>query len=274
MQQSNTYIILFSVGLTVVLGGLLAFAATSLKPAQQRSVELDTQKQILNAVINTSELNPQEIQGKYKAQIESFVVNYQGEEITDDGTGKAPVAEKVNIRKEFKKITTAEKLVAAQKQDAANEILASVQLPVFKFAGKGEGEEDAYILPTYGNGLWNNIWGFIALKSDLNTIKGVSFDHVGETPGLGARITESEIQGRYKDKQIYDGGALVSVTMVKGEGTPEANLGSHKVDGMSGATLTANGVNAMLELYFKCYEPYLKRIAEVPVAPKAVAEVY
>ena len=80
------------------------------------------------------------------------------------------------------------------------------------------------MLPVYGYGLWNNIWGFVALKSDLNTVQGVKFQHAGETPGLGARIeSDEEVQNRYKGKTIFDQDKLVSVTMMKGEGNDYSN---------------------------------------------------
>jgi Na+-transporting NADH:ubiquinone oxidoreductase subunit C len=111
----------------------------------------------------------------------------------------------------------------------------------------------------HGFGLWNEIWGFVALESDLNTIRGVSFDHKGETPGLGARIaSDPEIAARYKGKTIYDGSNLVSVNMMKGEGNDYDNE-PHRVDGMSGATLTGKGVNNMLMDYLQNYANYLKK---------------
>ena len=133
-------------------------------------------------------------------------------------------------------------------------------LPVFKYMNETDPEKvEAYILPLYGNGLWNRIYGFVALENDLNTIKGISFGHIGETPGLGARIGSQEIQSRYKDKKIYDGNEIVSVTMVKGETKDPSMYGPHEVDGMSGSTLTANGVNAMLKGYLECYEGFIEK---------------
>ena len=109
---------------------------------------------------------------------------------------------------------------------------------------------DYVVLPVYGFGLWNDIWGFVALESDMNTIRGVKFDHKGETPGLGARIaSDEEVQARYKGKSIYEDSKLVSVTMMKGEGN-DYGSDPHKVDGMSGATLTAKGVNNMFRGLF------------------------
>jgi Na+-transporting NADH:ubiquinone oxidoreductase subunit C len=131
---------------------------------------------------------------------------------------------------------------------------------VYEFKNETDPNKIEYIvLPIHGFGLWNEIWGFIALESDMSTIRGVSFDHKGETPGLGARIaSDAEISMRYKGKTIYDGAKLVSVTMMKGEGNDYAD-DPHKVDGMSGATLTAKGVNNMLLDYLTSYENYLKK---------------
>lgn len=288
MRQSNSYIIFFSIGLTVVLGGLLALAATALKPAQQASVKLDTQKQILSAVMDIQSLEPAQVEKVYADQIASLIINAQGEEVTTNAKGETVQAEKVDIRKEFKKISNASKLSAEAaeleaagnaekakaKKDEAAALMSEVLLPVFRFKPSADAADfTAYILPTYGNGLWNNIWGYVALKSDMNTIAGISLDHVGETPGLGARITEGEVQSRYEGKTIYDNGKLVSVTMVKGENN--TGLNEHQVDGMSGATLTANGVNAMLQLYLQSYQPYLEKVkggAEAPKTGMAIAE--
>ena len=133
--------------------------------------------------------------------------------------------------------------------------------PVFLFKGES-GDVEAYILPIYGNGLWDVIWGYIALDKDLNTIKGAVFDHRGETPGLGARIAETAVQARFVGRKVYDqDGGLVGVNMLKGEGNPPEALDDHHVDGLAGATITARGVNNMLFNYLEHYQNYLKKIS-------------
>jgi Na+-transporting NADH:ubiquinone oxidoreductase subunit C len=111
-------------------------------------------------------------------------------------------------------------------------------------------------MPVYGFGLWNNISGFVSLQADMNTIKGAKFDHVGETPGLGARIASEEIQNRYIGKKLFEGDKLMSVVMQKGEGIKYDS--PYQVDGMSGATITGKGLNNMLTNYFGLYSKYLK----------------
>jgi len=238
VQQSNGYVIGFAALLTIVLGGALSVAAVLLREPQKKAVELDTKQQILSAVMDTESFTKEEVAKIYEDRIRSIVVNSQGEEITDYGFAKP---EDVNIKKEYKK-----------------KDLSKKNFPVFKLMKEGSSEEvEAYIIPVYGFGLWDDIWGFVALESDFNTVKGISLGHKGETPGLGARITTPEVQQRYKGKKIFDGDELVSVKMVKGENN--TGLNEHQVDGMSGATITGNGVNEMLMNYFNYYRNYFEK---------------
>lgn len=245
MQQSNAYIITFSIILTVVLGLLLSGTSEVLKPIQKKAEELDTKKQILGAVMSPDEIREmkaEEINAFYESRISSKVVNIEGEEVEAEQDGPPVTAETVDVGRNYKR--------------APEDRL----YPVFIY--HEEGSEDiilSYILPVYGNGLWDNIWGFLALKTDLNTIEGITFSHAGETPGLGARITSTDVQERFKEKEIYDeSGNLISVKMQKGEGKDYSG-DPHKVDGLSGATITAEGVNKMLLSYLDHYQAYLEK---------------
>ncbi|WP_009034110.1 NADH:ubiquinone reductase (Na(+)-transporting) subunit C [Indibacter alkaliphilus] len=244
MQQSNAYIITFSVILTVVLGLLLSGTSQVLAPIQKKAVELDTKKQILGAVLDAetiSKMSSEEVLEFYDKRISSKVVDINGEEIEKDSDGNSIIAENVDIGKNFKRSPE------------------NRQYPVFIFHTEGnEDEIESIILPVYGSGLWDSIWGYVALQTDVTTIEGVTFGHAAETPGLGARITANSVQARFEGKQIFDGsGELVSVVMQKGEGKDYSG-DPHKVDGLSGATITANGVNDMLKNYLSHYKEYLK----------------
>jgi len=141
----------------------------------------------------------------------------------DGNVKEGVIASTVNIASEYKK----------RPEDR--------MLPVYEFRNQDDPAKlDNVVLPVYG------------------FVKGVKFQHKGETPGLGARIESEEIQARYKGKSIYDGDALASVIMQKGEGMDYSG-DAHKVDGMSGATLTAKGVNNMLMDYFNSYRNYLNK---------------
>lgn len=234
MRQSNYYIVLYAAILTTVCGGLLALASEGLKERQQANIELEQKKIILSTVMELPKGS--NIEELYTKKIKSFVVDTKGNIV------EGIQAPDVSVLAEYKK-------PAAQRM-----------LPVYEFRNEASPDKiDYVVLPVFGFGLWNNIWGFLALQSDFSTIQGVIFQHTGETPGLGARIDQEEIQVRYKGKSIYDNQTLVSVTMMKGEGNDYSN-DPHKVDGMSGATLTAKGVNNMFTEYLKLYESYLKRV--------------
>jgi Na+-transporting NADH:ubiquinone oxidoreductase subunit C len=240
VQQSNTYVIVYSAVLTVILGLLLSGSAQILGPRQQEAIALDKKKQILGAVIDAEQIagmTSDQVNEFYGSRISSTVVDISGKEITEGGI----TAEKVEIAKDYKK-------PADQRS-----------YPVFTYHAEGNPDDvESYIFPLYGAGLWDAIWGYIALETDMNTIGGITLAHAGETPGLGARITEGEVQARYVGKKIFDeSGALVAVQMMKGEGK-DYSSDEHKVDGMSGATITGNGVNNMLKAYLSHYEAYIK----------------
>jgi len=240
-------VITFSVVLTIILGLLLSGTSEVLKPIQQKAEALDTKKQILGAVIPVEEIaamKPEEIEVYYESRISSKVVNFEGGEVTEKD-GVPVTAESVDVGKNFKKVP----------EDRL--------YPVFIFHEEGNPTDAiSYIFPVYGNGLWDNIWGFLALQTDVNTIEGVTFSHAAETPGLGARITSRDVQNRFEGKEIFDdSGNLVSVAMQKGEGR-DYDGDEHKVDGLSGATITAVGVNNMLKNYLESYKSYIDKIKE------------
>lgn len=187
-------------------------------------------------------MKPEEISAYYESRVSSIIVDIEGNEVTES-EGVAIAAEDVDIASNYR-------------LRAENRLY-----PVFIYHEEGSPDEViSYIFPLYGAGLWNAIWGYLALQPDLNTIEGVTFSHAGETPGLGARITEAGVQNRYRGKEIYgENEELEGVIMQKGEGNDYSN-DPHKVDGMSGSTITAVGVNNMLLNYLSYYQGYVDKI--------------
>jgi len=223
---------------------MLSGTSVLLKPLQNEQVELDTKKKILGAVMDISDIkDPKEILALYDKRVKSTVVDIKGNLMSTDAKGNTLIAEKIDFQKNHNKF----------KKD-----VESRPYPVFMFMKEGTDEVDAYIFPMFGAGLWDWISGFIALNNDLNTVRGIAFDHKSETPGLGARITTDVVKDRYIGKKIFgNGGDLLSVSMVKGEkGDP---LDDHHIDGMSGATLTGKGVNAMLSDYLGYYMTFIQK---------------
>lgn len=248
MQQSNAYIIRFTLIMTIVVGGVLALANQALRPAQLKSIEYDTKSQILSAVM---EINKEsDVLNMYSQRIRSVVVDIQGNEVTTNEKGETVVAEKVDVARNYKK-------------DYKERLY-----PVFMYMNESNPDQiDAFILPVYGSGLWDKIWGFVAVDKDFESIAGVSFGHKAETPGLGARIGDKSIQQRYIGKKMFDAnGNFVSIVMLKGEsGGGQASIDAftdrpNEVDGLSGATLTARGVNDMMKKYLDYYQKYFSKM--------------
>ena len=225
---------MFAIILVVICGAGLALLATSLKPLQQSNVANEKRQFILSAAgyASIDELKKMEMSEIEKVFNESFT----NEVYDKDGKVLEGVdAFAIDIVKEFKSTKTN---VDARKY------------PVFHY---NNGGVERHIIPMAGNGLWGPIWGFIALGKDKNTVEGVVFDHKGETPGLGSKITESAFVNMFTSspKTIMNGDKYVSINVVKG-GVKDAE---HEVDAIAGATITSNGVGAMLRGGFS---PYMK----------------
>lgn len=236
MRNKNYYIIMYTVALCVVAASVLALVKQSLTEMQNENIAYDNKKKILNTVMDISVLSKAEVDSIYAEKVNSFVIGFDGSknETIDAST--------IDVVKQ--------KALPVEKR----------QLPVYTINGP-DSKPEYYVFPTSGSGLWDRISSYIAMKSDGRTIKGVSFDHVGETPGLGARIkSDPQIRDRYQDKELYASDfEPVAVYMVKGEGGSYEGE-PHTVDGMSGATLTAIGVNDMLKEYAVAYQNFFKSL--------------
>lgn len=224
--NKNSYTFGFAVVMVVIVASLLAIAAISLKPFQEKNVVAEKRQNILTTI--GIEVSREEAASAYQKNIsDSYVLNYKGEVVEGE-------AFDVDLGVEVKK----------NKEEQ--------QLPIF--VSEKEGKK-TYILPMRGKGLWGPIWGYLALKEDMSTISGAVFDHKSETPGLGAEISLGWFQEPFIGKTIYDGETLVSVKVVKG-GAKEGDM--HGVDGISGGTITADGVSKMLSERLNMYSPFLE----------------
>ncbi|MCP4521148.1 MAG: NADH:ubiquinone reductase (Na(+)-transporting) subunit C [Cytophagales bacterium] len=247
MKQSNAYVLIFTVVMTVVCAGLLGGTANGLKEKIAAAKKLDARKQILSAV---TDVEGKDINALFENNIKGYVVNSAGDivETTQNKKGQdVPlVAEKINPRTEYKKASLAKK-----------------HFPVFEYSEGGKIQ--AYVLPIYGNGLWDEVWGYIAIEPDFKTVKGIGFGHKAETPGLGARITEGAVQERFAGRTIYDAAGVVKLAFLKGEGNQVTN--EYDVDGLSGASMTTKGVNAMLASYLGYYKNFFNKAGGATATP-------
>lgn len=125
-----------------------------------------------------------------------------------------------------------------------------------------EGKLQQLILPVHGKGLWSTMYGFVALKQDLNTVSGFSFYEHGETPGLGGEIDNPAWKGLWPGKRIYDDAGELRIEVLKGTVDRQSDAAIHQVDGLSGATLTARGVSNLMRYWMgkNGYRPLLERL--------------
>ena len=129
-------------------------------------------------------------------------------------------------------------------------------LPIFTWTEDGADAPSKYAFPISGKGLWSMLYGYLALESDLETIAGVSFYKHGETPGLGAEIEKPWFLAQFPGKKLYAAGAPTEFLVVK----PGNPLTDSSVDGISGATLTGKGVQALIQKDAAAYAAYFKSL--------------
>ncbi len=220
-MRSNFYVLSFMAGITIILGFLLSFAATSLKAKQDFNIEIDIKKNILRSLSIPSDqsqkLSQSDIQKLYDKEITTLNIDKSGMK-SDNGALRVYIAT--------------------------------------------DGEQPTgYSIPISGKGLWSTIYGYIALEPDGITVKGITFYKHGETPGLGGELEKDWFTSNFVGKQIYnEEGDLVSIEIVKGQVNQNDINAIHKVDGISGSTLTGRGMNKFIAQDLNIYKPFLDRI--------------
>jgi Na+-transporting NADH:ubiquinone oxidoreductase subunit C len=244
-KESNGYTFGFAIALVVVVGASLALIAKGLKPMQDKNAVVKKQLDILSAMMDTDKVgidrsNAEDEFKKFVDLNNAVVLDYTGKPIEGgiydvDGKVIEGGAFDVDIRKEFK-------------NKKRNEKHRNYPLFVAELDGR-----TVYVIPVVGKGLWGPIWGNICIDEDMNTIKGASFGHQGETPGLGAEITQKFFIDRWIGEKLT---ALPFEIVKDGSG---AALES-KVDGITGGTITSKGVEEMANRCLSVYGPYFESL--------------
>lgn len=243
--DSNLYTILFASGMVLIVGTLLAFLATSLKEKITENKRIEKQQNILYAM-GINENGESSVEFVSKNIVGAEFSKYITKQLVITGTDaiEDPNAYLIDIKKE----------AADAKNPNYNR-----RLPLFI------GEKDGvtlYIVPVRGKGLWDAIWGYIALDNQL-IVQGVYFDHAAETPGLGSNIKERFFMDDFKGEHILDGDTFKGITAAKGNADPK-NLRKtdFQVDAIAGATITGDGISAMIKKDLRMYVPYLKTLKQ------------
>ncbi len=221
--------------MTLIVSVVLAFVVKGLEPMHVANEEVFKKKEILGAIkdqlgTDLSKMGDKEVLELFKNKVEQVVLDANGKPVEGEQ------AEKISMAAEEKKPE------------------ADRHYPLFVYKGdKG----NLYLLSLRGMGLWDKIWGTVALQDDFNTVAGASFGHLAETPGLGAEIKDNpNFSKQFQGKTIYEDGQYVSVGVIKGGARDK----EHQVDAISGATITSRGVNNMMETGLKPYLPYFETL--------------
>ena len=230
--NSNKYTYIFAVVMVVLVAALLSITATSLKPLQDKNVELEKKSDILASI---------GIKGENSDSL--FALYIKEQLVIQDGQ-------------------VVESAISPFDIDMAKAVAMSAatrEVPLYKAE---VGDETFYVIPLRGKGLWGPIWGFFALKGDGNTILGATFGHSKETPGLGAEIATPIFQDQFPGKVLFTD-QYMGIEVRKGNAS-----GDQQVDGISGGTITSVGVQSMISDCLAPYKAYLKSISSESARPE------
>ena len=238
--DKNSYTILFAVIMVFVVGAILAYLASALKPKIDVNKQLEKQQNILYALgVNENDEKSVAFIGTDKVadEFNKYIVKQlviQGDDVRVDDQ-----AYLIDIKKE---------------QASAKDASYKRQLPLFL------GVKDnklSYIIPIRGKGLWDAVWGYVAMDENM-TVTGIFFDHKAETPGLGANINQRFFMDDFIGENLLDtSGKFAGVTVSKSNADPvNEDKYDNEVDAIAGATITGDGVAAMIKSELKVYSSY------------------
>lgn len=235
--NKNSYTFIFALAMVLVVAALLSFAATSLKPAQEENIRNEKMQRILASV--NIEVERDAAQASYDKYITKALV------VKNNQVVEGIEAFEIDLSKEIDKAPT---------DRNAPLYIAEVN------------NEQYFIVPLRGRGLWGPIWGYISLKDDVNTVFGAVFDHKSETPGLGAEIATPVFMDQFQEKKILKNGEFTGIKVTK-----KAAQGDYEVDGISGGTITSVGVENMIDDNMRAYIDFLKNYNNIAASEEAAA---
>ena len=242
--DKNSYTILFAIGMVLVVGALLAFTASSLKPKITENQRIEKQQNILYAMgVNDNE-----------GTSANFISTQNAAEAFSKYITKQLVIQNGNVKED----NEAYLIDVKKEKSASNSDPSKRRLPLF--VGVKDGKT-FYVAPIYGKGLWDAIWGYVSVDENM-VVQGAYFDHKGETPGLGANIKERYFMDDFIGEHLIDeNGNFKGITVAKGNADPKnEDKTDNEVDALAGATITGDGVTAMIKSDLKLYKPYFDNL--------------
>ena len=242
--DKNSYTILFAIGMVIVVGTLLSFAASSLNGRITDNKRIEKQQNILYAMgIN--------------GNIEGDMAFVSKDKIADEFSKY--IVKQLVVTGNTAKENTEAYLIEVKKEQAKSKNGEQRALPLF--VGEKDGKT-FYIAPIRGKGLWDAIWAYIAMDEDM-VVQGVFFDHKAETAGLGANINKRFFMDDFIGEHLLSNGSFKGIKVAKGNADPlNEDKTDNEVDAIAGATITGDGVTAMIRSELKLYVPYFKTLKQ------------
>jgi len=233
---------------------LVSGAAVSLKDRQAINKALDIKKNLLLAsgLITEDEATPEHIEKTFATIRSELVYLETGQVVTDVDTA---TFDQRKAAKDSKQNT-----LIASNIDTAGIKRRSKIATVYTVQDKASGQPQMYIFPVHGKGLWSTMYGFLALDQNFDKIKGIGFYEHAETPGLGGEVDNPKWKASWNGKKLFDDDLDVKLKVVKGSVSPNTKNKDYKIDGLSGATITSNGVTGLVRYWFgkDGFGPYIQ----------------
>lgn len=237
--------LLVTVVLSLICSVLVSAAAVFLKPVQDQNIKLDVQRNILaisGLTPDAKALSVAEVAELYK-RIQPRLVDLKTGKFVDEANGLT--------------VDQYDQRVAAKDPKASEALPGSEDIAGIKrqadvakvYLVEQDGKMDTLILPVHGYGLWSTMYGFLALENNLNTVKGFGFFEQAETPGLGGEVSNPVWKSKWSGKEIYGIDGQVALHVIKGGVDPTSPGAMNQIDGLAGATLTANGVSNLIKFW-------------------------
>lgn len=241
-KNSIGYIVALVVALCLVCSAMVSIAAIGLRERQQHNIQLERSANLLAAagLLDMRQAGAKERVAELLQHVETRLVDLR--------TGKLTTAVDPDVYDQLAALGDA----AQSSELAAVDDIAS--LGWREHYGKvylvktPDGALDALVLPVRGYGLWSTMYGFIALESDLNTVRGFGFYQQGETPGLGGEVDNPKWKSLWPGKKLFDANGKPVLAIVKNP-NPQGRDYIHQVDALSGATLTSMGVDNLISFW-------------------------
>lgn len=238
----------------LVCSVFVAGAAVALKPIQADNRLLDKQRSILAiAGLGDPGMSASQVKALFDERIVARVVDLQSGTFTDAQDPRTFDPLRAAKDPKLSDSLPSEQDIASIKR---RERFSTVYLV------ERNGRLDTLILPVRGYGLWSTLYGFMAIKGDLNTVAGMGFYQHAETPGLGGEVDNPKWKALWRGKTLFDDHGSLAVKVVKGGVDPQNPNAGHQVDALAGATLTSNGVNNLLHFWLgeQGFGPFIAKL--------------